>query len=595
MVSNFKKHLKRKVYGRPVWLVYLLLFISLILPVSVFAAPTSYSFYIPISVLSNSTTSYTNLPVLASINNTQLKALGYSPNDGLDIYVTQGGTEVYSAPMSNKTAFMAASLLAYQPTAFTQTLKSLPLKTTNTIMSGYGGTITTADHASLEPGASDYEIRWKGYVDTSVAGNIFYKANEYGLYSNGDGTIKYSTNIVTSSTSFVPTGNGASNSMPLASPSVAHYLNVDDPIGAPDTTSYLYTGNPETTGVEYYTWTNTLGTSITPTSFDVFTSWKSCPGDWAQSTPRLYLLGSVTSGSATSDSSGSYVNNSQNLTARPGGGSWSGSDLTNLQFGFYAEAQRAGYPASWTQCYLTVNYFYTTTDSHAVTSGYHDIKISKSGGTCKLYVDDMVTEVDSVAEGAVTDTSASLLMNGTVAKYCTYAEVKVGGVQKLLYQPTTIITPTNLPDASGNGNTGVITLGANPAGVEVTVGSITGLTSYVYGGGNETSSSNYTLPNAPNMYENTTAPVTGLLAYELVNNTATQLGWTAYTMYGILMFFTAFSMGFAGLVATKSILIGGALLSGTLGLAAGTGVIPPWMPIFTLIMTGLGCYVLRHL
>jgi len=78
---------------------------------------------------------------------------------------------------------------------------------------------------------------------------------------------------------------------------------------------------------------------------------------------------------------------------------------------------------------------------------------------------------------------------------CPYTDnisLSVGGVRQLYFAPNDIIDGTTLPDRESNGgsNDGTIVWGSNPAGVEVSVGSMSSVGQPVVGGAEDTSTSN---------------------------------------------------------------------------------------------------------
>jgi len=56
--------------------------------------------------------------------------------------------------------------------------------------------------------------------------------------------------------------------------------------------------------------------------------------------------------------------------------------------------------------------------------------------------------------------------------YADYIKYTKGGTLLITYQPTAIISGTTLPDTTGTAQDGVFTFGANPAGLAVSIGSL---------------------------------------------------------------------------------------------------------------------------
>jgi len=124
--------------------------------------------------------------------------------------------------------------------------------------------------------------------------------------------------------------------------------------------------------------------------------------------------------------------------------------------------------ATYVKIYLYAN---ASTNSDTDNDGYvlfDDLKVT----VLKLYVDDTL---EDTYEGtlAVEDNGNSwVFMNGNSVPYMEYLTIDVGGVEKLRYQPDSIISGTTLPDETG-ANDGTITWGANPSGVSVIVDPLT--------------------------------------------------------------------------------------------------------------------------
>jgi hypothetical protein len=154
---------------------------------------------------------------------------------------------------------------------------------------------------------------------------------------------------------------------------------------------------------------------------------------------------------------------------------------------------------------------------------------------------------------SVPDTSSSWVVGSNSTAYVSYFRHYVGGVITDWYQPVTIYNG-GLSDRSGSGNTGTVNWGANPAGIEVTVGAITSYASTT------ASSTNTTLPDVVShiitpitMAEDPAAPVSGMPQYDLVHRTAVKLGWTDQFMYIVMFSVLAIAIGFAGLVLLNTI------------------------------------------
>jgi len=161
-VKFFKHNFNKIINYLPIIVVFSMM---LVMAVPVYAA---YNYYAPISITNNSTNNYGDIPVLVSMNNTQLASLDYILATGLDTDVQTTTSIPYSLSATRLGVFEEFN--AYDSRDLAYYLGYTPNQTSYPIITGYNGYVTTADDASLEPGA-DFTIDYSGYVDTS-AGNV---------------------------------------------------------------------------------------------------------------------------------------------------------------------------------------------------------------------------------------------------------------------------------------------------------------------------------------------------------------------------------------------------------------------------------------
>lgn len=219
-----------------------------------------------------------------------------------------------------------------------------------------------------------------------------------------------------------------------------------------------------------------------------------------------------------------------------------------------------------------------------------------------IYIDNLVTPVNSTSlVSAVTNTTSDWYFDqNNVMPYVNYLKISVGGVQKLWYQPTSMILSSSIPDLSGNGNTGTINWGTNPAGITVTVGPIYD-SSYILST-NDTTPQMIIPPTGANFYPGTGTGA-GLPESVAVGNAATSLGWSRGNMYGLLFLFIGIIMGVAVLVGTGSIPMGVGAMFGTMlvlggGVASATGgnlLLPLFVPVIIIILGLLGFIVFKNM
>ena len=155
----------------------LLVFVMIMLATPVFAA---YNYVIPIQVTNNSTTSYTNLPILVPIYNDQLVTEGFIDATGLDTDVQEGASSPFSV-VDDKLGIFTTGITGSQSLSFTDYLGYTPNAASYPLITGLGGYVTTSDDATLELG-DNFTVDLSGFIDTDdVDGNIIYKTNSFAI------------------------------------------------------------------------------------------------------------------------------------------------------------------------------------------------------------------------------------------------------------------------------------------------------------------------------------------------------------------------------------------------------------------------------
>lgn len=174
------KRIARKVRG---YLVLPLIFmIMAMLSVPVFAA---YDYYVPISIRDNTATPVTNIPVLVTINSSNLNVLGYILVTALDTDVQESASVPYSVGTSRLGIFVS-TLSAYQTRVYNYFLTYDPAQVDYDLITGFGGNVTTVDHNDLELG-DNFTIELKGFIDTDAGGskNLISKDYVFKIYISG--------------------------------------------------------------------------------------------------------------------------------------------------------------------------------------------------------------------------------------------------------------------------------------------------------------------------------------------------------------------------------------------------------------------------
>lgn len=161
------------------WVCLLLLLVTILIPVGM--ALAAYNYSVSVRVFNNSATSYPNgLPVLVSMNSSQLYDYGYIDADGLNTNVQEGATDRTFMVDSVYLGVFIPSFSSGQVRNLSYRLGDSTGQTTFPIIPGVGGNVTVVDAAALEPGSDFGDEFGDTYVDTSVLGEtILSKKGAY--------------------------------------------------------------------------------------------------------------------------------------------------------------------------------------------------------------------------------------------------------------------------------------------------------------------------------------------------------------------------------------------------------------------------------
>lgn len=170
------------------WYMPILLpvFIILALAIPVLAA---YNYVIPIQVTNNSTTAYTNLPLLVPIYNDQLVTEDFMLATGLDVEVQESSSVPYSV-VDDKLGIFTTGLAASQSKSFHDYLGFTPNATSYPLITGVGGYITIPDDATLELG-DDFSVEFDGFLQVPSSGYSapVYKQGAFGISVDSSGDL----------------------------------------------------------------------------------------------------------------------------------------------------------------------------------------------------------------------------------------------------------------------------------------------------------------------------------------------------------------------------------------------------------------------
>jgi len=403
-----------------------------------------YLYRAPVSVSENASTDYDMLAVLWTQNNDWLATNGFMSSTANDTRVqTLGGSDKPWLVCDNKTLTSVPVPADSQTNLYFVTGESAA--SSMDIIVGYDGYVTMPD--TDEPG-DNFTIQLSGYFDTDGSDSAIDKVGAFRIsVDSGNVTstiydaeawytalaVAYRAGDAWVESAAYPSCIVNQVKVTFAHPVVGAYNN------------YLH---------EIQVWDSVNSIWVSPTSV------VSNDGAWANPL-NATDNNTTTLASKETSSTGNYA---VTYDLPP--------QLISTKVKFYGTG--SGYS---TDTRMTIEVYYTNESASvtsSVTPGDHVVKVLADGTDFELYIDDMVTPVDTtVLGGASVPSNANdwVLMSNTVP-YLDYFMYSVGGTLITWYQPNDIISGTTLPDRQGGDDDGAITWGANPAGVGVTLGSM---------------------------------------------------------------------------------------------------------------------------
>ena len=420
-------------------------------------------------VTENASTAYTMLPVVVSVNNTFLAANGFMSSSGNDTRVQSlGGLNYPHLVADNKTLTALNVGADSQTNLYFVTGESAQVMD---IITGYGGYVTTADAVALEP-SDNFNIELSGYIDTDN-GTSKYLVSKSGallvfvspiVAENitvcilGAAAIQQNYDGAASGYTDIYGANWATQTFADAGGFAITYVRIyQSRTGAPGnvTVSIKETSGGEPIGPDLISKTVSANAWGAP-------AWQTVTFD-----DTLFLAPGVTYAVVIRAPAGDAGNKIVWRYTNPGG------------YADGAAGSSANSGATWTMG-ATDHHFdiygYPVTSivsATGVTSGERNIGVWADGVDLGIDIDG-TTENSAALGGSVSNTTGNWLwMQNSVMPYASNITLSVGGVRQLYYCPQTMIIGTNLPDREGGDQNGVITWGSNPAGVGVTLGSMT--------------------------------------------------------------------------------------------------------------------------
>jgi hypothetical protein len=534
-------------------LMYLLLVLVLMLLI---VSPVLAASSVTITV-TNTGSARTMLPISVLMSNSELAAGNFITASGLDVQLSGG----IPCMLTDSRTLFASPIGASSTTPFYYTTGNTPA-TSMPIIVGNGGYVTISDNAVLEPG-NNFSITTSGYVDTT-AGGTWSISKPGAVQTSIDSTTSGKINAsIPSYTNLITVGSAYSSyySQPgwgqTFTATATGYITQIELNNEAVSFSNIVVGLFSVTGGIGGTLSTLLGQS--PATSYSGSAWVAFP----LSAPVYVTSGTV------------YA-----IAVMSGSGGWT-YDNTNP----YANGQMVGVAGDDFFFKIDTSPYVSVT---GITTGVHTTTTSLAGGTLSLQVDSGVPSTIAFA-GSVPDTANNWVF--TPGAYTSYYKESVGGLEKLKYQPNTLISGTTLPDLDGTQN-GTIIFGNNPAGISTNLGALLATSSS--GVAIVTTGSPNLLPNVnvnakiTGGNEGSTFPLYPLFKSLLDAYNSARPGSTPIPMsyfWRLVAAIIAFLFGTGVLIATRSMLYG-AIAYG-LGLLVPTlwlgGVFDWWVPIFYII------------
>ena len=486
----------------------------------------AYTYYIPITAYNGSAFNYGMLPFLADVDNDTLISNGYTTT--LGTRVSLAGANLPHMIADDKTLFAmpAGTLASYNANQLLGETALTSLK----IIPGYGGYVTVADDAALEP-TNNFEIEIDGYFDVSTVASILSKTSALTIGVSAAGEI----------TSNITAFNGVDQSYATGSSGYAAYgvnwgaqtftagmsgnltsctINIKkqgNPAG--NMTVGLYATNSNLpTGAVLATKSlvaDSLTTSYADTSF-VFAS------PYALTSGTVYALVL----SATSGDASNYVLWQYNVSDGYAGGRRADSTNSGSTWPSYGGDARFS-----TTMLVTLSSVAT-----GLASGVHNLKITADTTNLKTYWDAVEKDSDALGAVSVSNNANNWVLMSNATPYLNYYKHTVGGTLIVHYQPIAMISGTTLPDREGAAQNGAITWGANPADVTATVGYMRSASTVAVGSGSAVTTNPGILPTmaVPTSKPLFTNPFSGMFsALSTASGGEVKLEWIWQALFAV--------------------------------------------------------------
>jgi len=593
----------------------------------------SYDYYIPIEVYNNDSSSVSGLPVLVTLNNSQLASLGYIAASGLDTDVQEGSSSREYTVADTRLGLFLPFIDAYQSRIVNYRLGQSPAQSNFSVVLGNGGYFNVTDHNNLELG-NNFSIEFEGYLEDS--NNLDYPIVEGTNSSSSSGT----SHIVS-----LPSGIASGNLLIMI---VGGWCDYGDTVSWPSNwTSLNKTGDNGLNyiaGVAYKIASGSEGSNATVTSTQATnlahqtyrisnyyglplisaatttTSTNPDPPDlavqWDMPTLWIAWFGVNDEGSTsaypTGYSEGAYKSATNAHVGSARKTSYASSDDPGAFTIADADSGRVGtigIRVALDNKLIKESSFYISSfgdDLVAGTLGATPKSVVAAGGagnevhTARVWanVTYLGIDIDGVTQN-MTALSGVVVTNNTnpwqvFVPYFEYYEHYTNTTLRARYLPITMISGTTLVDRTGNGHTGTITWGSNPSTIELTIGGLQPFSSYVVPGSEDEEVPDI-LPVPGSITPDATAGASGqgLPLQANFQAAADSLEWSLPTTYSVMFIIVALVMGVTGLAigSTWGFTIGFGSTSAFFGAVRDSGghlVMPIWI---TVVMVMIALFI----
>ncbi len=551
-------------------------------------ALAAWAYLFPITIVDTSNTTRTYYPVFLGFGGQALIDAGKISANGTDTNMQVSGTNIkYMMATGNVTAVLPSLPSGGIAVADLYTGYS-PAQAVFAIVTGDGGYVTVADNASLELG-DNFTIQTTWYVNTLQVGNLVNKPDAF-VMNVAAANIMEALAYTGTATTTNKTVGGAGD-----------YTNIAGLVGAG---THWQAVSSMDAGASYVATTNNLevekdmyaivnpgipnGSTISSVTVHIVIASDSA-GNVANGKPYLRLGGVEVAGTTHTLSTLAYVDYSD-VIARPGGGTWSVSDLASLQIGLGLWINGAGHNATATHVYAIIAYtpiYYAAIAG--ISPGQMAVTTTMVGGNMTLEARNAAGALlgsNTVVTGAasVYDNVNAWTIGSNTTPYTDNISITINGTQQLYFAPNVMISGTNIPDRSGQSHNGTITWGSN-SGITITYGEMTSFASY--SATSNVTEFQFSTAAMPSSWFASGGNASALPFYDSFSSVSAQTGQPVQTLYALGIIGLGFGAFLGMVMFTRSALLAYISMTMIFGIGASMTIIPGWI-VFVMVIVGAG-------